>query len=135
MFERILNVLTKNMGYSLLLVVSLLMFAVFSALLLLTGCASSKNLENSRKLRVGMTKAQVLEVMGRPLEDEIFCKPDVWFYQIETIWADGLTTMDECMPLVFENGKLSGWGNSFYTRYGTRGIRNVSEIKAPAPVK
>lgn len=30
MFERILNVLTKNMGYSLLLVVSLLMFAVFS---------------------------------------------------------------------------------------------------------
>lgn len=30
MFERILNVLTKNMGYSLLLVISLLMFAVFS---------------------------------------------------------------------------------------------------------
>lgn len=30
MFERILNVLTKNMGYALLLVVSLLMFAVFS---------------------------------------------------------------------------------------------------------
>lgn len=30
MFERILNVLAKNMGYTLLLVVSLLMFAVFS---------------------------------------------------------------------------------------------------------
>ena len=112
-----------------------LLFAVFSALLLLAGCASSKNLENSRKLRVGMTKAQVLEVMGRPLENEVFCKPDVWFYQIETIWADGLTTMDECMPLVFENGKLAGWGNNFYTRYGTRGIRNASEIKAPVPVK
>ena len=34
MFERILNVLTKNMGYSLLLVVSLLMFAVFSDVLI-----------------------------------------------------------------------------------------------------
>lgn len=30
MFERILNVLAKNMGYTLLLVVSLLLFAVFS---------------------------------------------------------------------------------------------------------
>ena len=30
MFERILNVLAKNMGYTLLLAVSLLLFAVFS---------------------------------------------------------------------------------------------------------
>ena len=107
-----------------------LIFTVFSALLLLVGCASSKNIENSKKLRTGMSKAQVLEIMGKPLEDEAFCKPNVWFYQVDTLWADGLTTMDECMPLVFENGKLVGWGNTFYTRYGTRGIRNASEITA-----
>ena len=110
-----------------------LLFAVFSALFLIAGCASARNLENSKQLRTGMTKSQVLEIMGRPVEDEAFCKPDVWFYQVETIWADGLTTMDECMPLVFENGKLAGWGNTFYTRYGTRGIRNATEIKNSIP--
>ncbi|MDW2994980.1 MAG: hypothetical protein R8N24_03065 [Alphaproteobacteria bacterium] len=30
MFERILNVLAKNMGYTLLLVIALLLFAIFS---------------------------------------------------------------------------------------------------------
>ena len=58
-----------------------------------------------------MTKAQVLAIMGEPVKDEIFTKPDVWFYFIEPVWVDGLTTEDECMPLVFENGKLVGWGN------------------------
>ena len=107
---------------------SALLLAVFAALLLIAGCTTSRNIENSKKLRTGMTKTQVLEIMGRPLEEEAFCKPDVWFYQVETVWADGLTTMEECMPLFFENGKLVGWGNSFYTRYGTRGIRNATEI-------
>ena len=80
-----------------------------------------------------MTKTQVLNIMGRPLSDELYSKPDVWFYQVQTVWADGLDTRDECMPLVFENGKLVGWGNNFYTRYNSRGVRNASEIKnAPA---
>ncbi|MBQ7396381.1 MAG: DUF3192 domain-containing protein [Lentisphaeria bacterium] len=107
-----------------------LLFSTFFALLLLVGCTAARNIENSKKLRAGMTKNQVLAIMGRPIEDEAYCKPDVWFYHVETIWADGLDTRDECMPLVFENGKLVGWGNNFYTRYSTRGVRNASEIKA-----
>lgn len=86
---------------------------------LLTGCSWSearRNLDNARALRVGMTKAQVLAIMGEPVKDEIFTKPDVWFYFIEPVWVDGLTTEDECMPLVFENGKLVGWGNEYYAR-------------------
>ena len=106
-------------------------FAAVLFLLVSSGCTAAKNIENSKRLRVGMTKAQVLEVMGRPIEDEAYCKPDVWFYFIETVWADGLTTRDECMPLVFENGKLIGWGNSFYTRHSTFGVRrNAAELKA-----
>ena len=106
------------------------LFAAIVVMLLLAGCTAAKNIENSKNLRVGMTKAQVLEVMGRPVEDEAYCKPDVWFYFVESVWMDGLTTRDECMPLVFENGKLIGWGNNFYTRHSTVGVRrNAAELK------
>ncbi|MPM73683.1 hypothetical protein SDC9_120665 [bioreactor metagenome] len=87
------------------------------------GCASmpwneaAHNIENSKELRVGMTKSEVLEVMGEPVSDETFSTPDVWYYFIQSVWMDGLTTEDECMPLVFEEGKLIGWGNPFYTQY------------------
>ncbi len=63
-----------------------------------------------------MTKAQVLEIMGEPVKGELFTRPDVWFYFIEPVWMDGLTTEDECMPLVFEKGVLVGWGNEYYAR-------------------
>jgi len=75
------------------------------------------NVENSRKLRVGMTKGEVLEIMGEPIRDESFCKPDLWYYYIDMVWGDGLITEEECMPLVFEDGKLVGWGNDFYIDY------------------
>ena len=76
-----------------------------------------RNVENSRNLRVGMTKGEVLEIMGEPIRDESFCKPDLWYYYIEMVWGDGLVTEEECMPLVFEGGKLVGWGNDFYIDY------------------
>lgn len=98
-------------------------FAVFAAALGLAACSggcstpwgtAKRNVENSRNLRVGMTKNEVLEVMGEPIRDEKFCEPDLWFYYIEMVWGDGLVTPEECMPLVFEDGKLIGWGNNFY---------------------
>ena len=89
-----------------------------AALMLLTGCGINsqfENFENSAKLRVGMTKAQVREIMGEPL-DVNFAKPDIWYYYIQTRWNDGQTTIDECMPLMFKNDKLVGWGNEFYNK-------------------
>ena len=94
-----------------------------AVLLAPAGCAlnpwytASRNIDNSKRLRVGMTKSEVLDVMGEPLTDEIFCKPDCWYYYIEPVWVDGLTTEEECMPLVFEDGKLVGWGRGFFVRY------------------
>ncbi len=93
-----------------------------TCLLLPMGCTTpwdtiSTNVENSKQLRVGMTKAQVLEIMGNPLTEESFCKPDLWFYYLNTVWYDGLITEDECLPLVFEDGVLIGWGKPFYTQY------------------
>ena len=106
-----------------------ILFSMAAAFLLLCGCTAARNVENSKKLRVGMTKSQVLNIMGRPIEDENYSKPDVWFYYVNTVWADGLDTRDECMPLVFENGRLTGWGNHYYALYKSRGVRNASEIK------
>lgn len=100
-----------------------LFLTVFSLGLALSGCsntgyfAARRNLQNSAGLRVGMTKAQVIEVMGEPVTGEDYCRPDVWFYYIDPQWYDGLTTQDECMPLVFKDGKLLGWGNEYYNRY------------------
>ena len=105
---------------------TLRLFTVCAAALFLAACvggcstpwgSAKKNVENSRNLRVGMTKNEVLEVMGEPIRDEKFCKPDLWFYYIEMVWGDGLVTPEECMPLVFKDGKLIGWGNDFYLDY------------------
>ena len=87
-----------------------------------------RNVENSRSLRVGMTKAEVLEVMGEPIRNENFCKPDLWYYYIEMVWGDGLVTEEECMPLVFENGRLIGWGNDFLLDYRLKRKTQVPEL-------
>lgn len=100
-----------------------ILYAVCCAIIL-AGCNSinpymraKENVENSKRLRIGMTKAEVLTIMGEPLRNESFNRPDLWYYYFETNWLDGLITEDECFPLVFSNGKLIGWGNSFYSRY------------------
>ena len=104
------------------------------------GCALTpwgivqRNIENSRNLRVGMTKEQVLEVMGEPIRNEKFCNPNVWYYYIEMVWGDGLTTEDECMPLVFENGKLIGWGNDFWIDHRLR-LKEAPPVHNPEPGK
>ncbi|MCQ2379160.1 MAG: DUF3192 domain-containing protein [Victivallaceae bacterium] len=101
------------MKNSLLGAILLALFAV--------GCAMPHTtVENSKQLRIGMTKAQVLEIMGEPLSDEAFCQPNVWYYYIETVWADALVTEDECLPLVFSEGRLIGWGRHFYNEYRIR---------------
>ena len=56
-----------------------------------------------------MTKQEVLDVMGKPLEEDL-CSPNVWYYYTKSAWHDGFATRDECMPVMFKDGKLIGWG-------------------------
>lgn len=91
----------------------------FTLCLALCSCSyfsQYSNVEHAKDLRVGMTKTQVLKVMGEPVRDQKYNTPDLWYYYVNTEWHDFLTTEDECIPLVFENGKLIGWGNEFYNR-------------------
>jgi outer membrane protein assembly factor BamE (lipoprotein component of BamABCDE complex) len=88
-------------------------FAVFTS-----GCGfhtASVTVEKSKTLRAGMTKQQVLDIMGKPLDEE-FCSPNVWYYYTDLRWLDGQPTRDECMPVIFKDGKLAGWGNEYYNQ-------------------
>ena len=93
-----------------------------------------RNRENLGKLRVKMTKGEVLAIMGEPLKDEVFCEDNVWWYYTRTCWTDYMTTRDECTPVVFdEQGLVEGWGVSYYkTHYDyvswtDKGIKQVLE--------
>ena len=89
------------------------------------------NVNNSKKIRIGMTKSEVLAIMGEPVKNESFNRPDIWFYYFNMNWLDGFVTEDECFPVVFKDGKVSGWGHAYYTRYRieNREKINVVDIK------
>ena len=100
---------------------------IFTVILALTGISAGchyngyyharENLRKSADLRVSMTKDEVLEIMGEPVSNQEYSRPDIWFYYINPLWYDAMITQDECMPLVFEDGKLVGWGNEYYNQY------------------
>ncbi|MGQ9571401.1 MAG: DUF3192 domain-containing protein [Thermodesulfovibrionales bacterium] len=77
-----------------------------------------RNNENLLKLEMGMTKENVSAIMGKPTFNEAYQSLKersvvILFYYTQRKWADGGYTKDECTPIVFENGKLVGWGMSF----------------------
>ena len=63
-----------------------------------------------------MTKAQVKAIMGEPIKNQEYASENTWFYYTSTQWYDGRTTEDECLPLVFKNGKLIGWGWEYFEK-------------------
>ncbi len=79
----------------------------------------SRNNENLLKLEMGMSKEDVISIMGKPDLNEayqsLYGKPVViFFYYTQRKWPDGNVTKDECTPVVFENDRLVGWGDEFY---------------------
>ncbi len=87
--------------------------------LVLGGCSyveASRNAGNLEKVSVGMTKDQVREIMGEPVQEK-YSLDNVWFYFTRVCWMDGLITRDECTPLVFnEEGILRGIGYPYYQK-------------------
>lgn len=98
-----------------------LFYSFAGALLLLSvsGCAYKeieRNQDNLAKIRKGMTKEQVIAIMGEPIKGESYCRDDVFFYYTRQVWMDGLVTRDECTPIAFDYfGKVIGWGRDFNT--------------------
>ncbi len=98
-------------------------FAFVVALVVMSSCSPSRralNVEHMKHLKKGMTKQEVLNLMGHPLENEAYNSENVWYYFTESKWSDGMITRDECIPLFFENGYLLGWGQDEYRKYRQR---------------
>ena len=74
------------------------------------------NRDNISRLNVGASIASVRSVMGTPDFDELVVKDGkehrLLFYRTQRSKGDGVTTKDECTPILFVNGELVGFGES-----------------------
>lgn len=99
----------------------------------------SKSRAGLLRLKLGMTKEEVLRIMKKPVLNEAYKTEKgtelvILFFYTNRMWADGNTTRDECTPVVLEDGKVIGWGNEFYRLKVEVIIKKVarkSEITVP----
>jgi hypothetical protein len=94
-------------------------FIVSLTFLVIVGCAgtpvrrggeAARNRSNLAKLSPGMTKDEVVNLMGRPAKTEAYeiqgMNLEFWHYRTEYNWQLG--TLEDT-ALVFEDGVLKGW--------------------------
>lgn len=113
---------------------------IVSLVLVVSGCSNmyldtsdllrAHNTENLGKLSVGLKKQVAVEIMGtepskgvfmwidNPFRSEILAGKDgksyeVLYYYTDLKQRDDRITDDELTPLVFQDGKLIGWGYHF----------------------
>ena len=89
----------------------------------LSSCKSTENYvnqwenrENATKLRVGMTKTEVIGIMGTPLEEK-YNTTDVLYFYTHTVWHDFQPTVDETFPVAFKNDRVIGFGPEYYKNH------------------
>lgn len=73
------------------------------------------------KLEIGMTKDEVLEIMGEPERSEGYEWGSAWLYR--TAMTSGIygTADSDFTPLLFDkNGKVHGWGRNYFKQYVNR---------------
>jgi hypothetical protein len=77
-----------------------------------------KNRKNIALLIQNASYDDILNRMGIADFNEFYAKVDdtyqVLYYRTQRIEDDGVTTKDECTPLVFKNSVLVGWGESAF---------------------
>lgn len=73
------------------------------------------------QLEFGMSKDDVIRMLGSPdineAKETASGNYQVLFYRTHHVTSDGITTKDECTPLLFQNNKLSAWGTDAYKDY------------------
>jgi hypothetical protein len=102
------------------------------------GCAGSplarrgeahSNRSKLVNLKIGMTKEEVINLMGEPSKTEAYeiqgKKCEFWLYLTEYEWLQYTTPKPEYTPLAFEEGILKGWGENYYDQ----ALRIKQEIK------
>ena len=90
----------------------------------LVGCASTmpwnigRTRRNLMKLEIGMTKQEVINIMGEPYDREAYKLKngqtlDFLIYLTKYTYADRILDSDTT-PICLQDGKVTGWGRNFY---------------------
>jgi hypothetical protein len=78
-----------------------------------------KNRKHISRLQKDASYDEIVNRMGIAEFNEFYAKGDdtfqVLYYRTQRIDGDGVTTKDECTPLIFKNSALVGWGDSAYS--------------------
>ena len=78
--------------------------ALLFAVLALAACAGTRfSFENARKLQVGMTEAQVSQIMGRPYQVTVRGDQTIWTW----VFVNAITGANRSLALPFKDGKLT----------------------------
>ncbi|WP_100655904.1 DUF3192 domain-containing protein [Alteromonas flava] len=73
------------------------------------------------KLNLGTSKQEILALLGSPDITEAKKTREgmmqVMFYRTQHMKSDGITTQNECTPLLFEDDILIAWGDGVYLNF------------------
>ncbi|WP_026375699.1 DUF3192 domain-containing protein [Aestuariibacter salexigens] len=74
------------------------------------------NREAIANFAIGMSEKDVKRRLGTPDFSERMVKQQdeyqILYYRTQRQHDDGITTKDECTPLIIKNGELVGWGDA-----------------------
>lgn len=120
-------------------------FVVIFGIFTISGCATpmaqtsqQTNRENMLRLNIGMTKGEVISIMGttyrgdlgtvqsNPYKRETVPSRDGRLYDVFYYWTDG---SGRPTPLAFNNERLAGIGWAFIEQYGLR-VQEQEEARA-----
>ena len=77
-----------------------------------------RNRKKIANLKLGMSYDEVKSYLGTPDFNEIHKdngqKYQVLFYRTHRLHGDGVTTKDECTPVIIKDGILDSWGEKAY---------------------
>lgn len=72
-------------------------------------------------LKLGVSKDEILALLGSPDITEAKKTEEgnlqVMFYRTQHMKSDGITTQNECTPLLFEDNVLVAWGDGVYLNF------------------
>lgn len=87
------------------------------------------NNENILKLKAGLTKDAVVQIMGAPDKSEKVMADnrtlEVLYYRIQEIDFELNDKSVSLVPVVFERGAVIGWGEYFYAQT----IKDASDVR------
>jgi hypothetical protein len=75
------------------------------------GWDSAKNTRNILKLQVGMSRDEVMAIMGRPDKREAYGKTEFLIYRTDFQYG---AEKGDFTPIAFVDGRVTGWGRNYY---------------------